>query len=60
MAPKVYEQIKAKFMKMGESKKEAEGRAARIWNSKIRKPGEVAMGPHYEERAAAAAKGKKR
>lgn len=40
-------------MRMGESKKEAEGRAARIFNSKIRKPGEAAMGPNWEERNAA-------
>ncbi|MFI5461067.1 MAG: hypothetical protein ACHRXM_37140 [Isosphaerales bacterium] len=45
---------------MGESKKEAEKRASMIFNSKIRKPGEVAMGPYYEQRAAAAAKKGKR
>jgi hypothetical protein len=56
--PKAYEQIRDRFIRMGESRKQAEGRAAAIFNSKIRKPGEVAMGPNYEARAAAASRKK--
>ncbi len=52
--PKAYEDIKRHLLSKGFSEKEAEGSAARILNSKIRKPGEVAMGPNYEQRAAAA------
>jgi hypothetical protein len=48
--PAAYESIKAKFLRMGDSTKEAEKRAAMIWNGKIRKPGEAAMGPNWEAR----------
>ena len=50
--PKAYEDMKAKFMRMGSSKTDAEKRAAMIFNSKIRKPGEAAMGPNWEKRNA--------
>lgn len=33
--PKAYEQIRDKFIRMGESSKEAKSRAAAIFNSKI-------------------------
>jgi hypothetical protein len=48
--PKAYEHIRDKFLGMGDSKKDAEKRAAMIWNGKIRKPGEAAMGPNWEAR----------
>ena len=51
--PKSYEVIRDKFIRMGDSKKEAEKRAAMIWNGKIRKPDEAAMGPNWEQRNAA-------
>jgi hypothetical protein len=57
--PRAYEQVKQKFLDQGSSLKDAEKRAAMIFNGVIRKPGEVAMGPNYEKRAAAARKGKK-
>jgi hypothetical protein len=49
--PKAYEQIKQKFLSKGSSLKDAEERAAKIFNAKIRKPGQPAMGPNYEARA---------
>jgi hypothetical protein len=51
--PKSYEVIRDKFLRMGDSTKEAEKRAAMIWNGKIRKPGEAAMGPNWDQRNAA-------
>jgi hypothetical protein len=50
--PAAYTAIKDKFIRMGDSKKEAEKRASMIWNGKIRKPGEAAMGPNWESRNA--------
>ena len=53
--PAKYEAIKKACMERGGDEQECAQLAARIYNSQ-RKPGEVPMGPNYEERAAAAKK----
>ena len=56
--PKSYEEMKKRFQKQGKSEDESQESAAKIFNAKIRKPNEPAMGPNYEERAREAKRGK--